>query len=106
MPRNLNIKQGKTYSHPVSLVDENGVGEDWSAYTFTSAIKTTAGGAIATFTIDQTDKANGNIILQLSASTTGGIDEGDYEWDLKATAGSTVDYPLEGRVRVRKRVTT
>ena len=102
--RNLSIYQGDTYSHVVSFIDADGAALD-PADTFTASIETTAGAAVATFTIGTGSAASGTITLSLTSSTTAGISAGDYVWDLQGVTGGTTTTYLAGRVRVRGQVT-
>lgn len=100
--RNLSIYQGDTYSHVVSFIDADGAALD-PVDTFTASIETTAGAAVASFTV--TDNGDNTRTLTLSSSTTAGITAGDYVWDLQGVNGSTTTTYLAGRVRVRGQVT-
>lgn len=104
-PRNLEIYQGDTYTHTVTFQDADGVAIDVSGYTFTGSIETTAGAAVASFTIGTGSAASGTITLSLTSSTTAGISAGDYVWDLQGVTGGTTTTYLAGRVRVRGQVT-
>lgn len=103
-PRNLNIFQGDTYTHQITFVDGDGDVIDLTNYTFTASIETTAGAAVATFSVAN-GGTTGIVTISLSSATTAGIEPGDYLWDLQGVVSGVTTTYLAGRVRVRGQVT-
>lgn len=85
---------------------------DLSDYTITSQIRaaaSTSGELLATFTVDDTDAADGVIVLELSAETTAGLSFSRAFWDVLLVPDSG-DPPLRfpspaGGVRLAEGVT-
>lgn len=90
--RDINIYKGDTYTHTVTLQDSNTSAIDASARTYIAQVKNSAASTevIASFDIDTSDAANGNVVLTLSSTQTRGLKTGNYYYDLEETADSVV----------------
>lgn len=90
--RDINIYKGDTYTHTVTLQDSNTSAIDVSARTYVAQVKNSAASTevIASFDIDTSDAANGNVVLTLSSTQTRGLKTGNYYYDLEETADSVV----------------
>jgi len=81
---------------------------DVSDYTFQAQIRATdtSSTVIATFTIDTTDAATGNIVLSLTAAQTLALTAGSYFWDLRCVdANSVVSRWVSGTATVAGTIT-
>jgi hypothetical protein len=104
---NLNIQSGETVNRQFQWISATGAPFDLTGYTLDSHIRTEyrAPTASAQFTATSPDPTNGYFSLQLSASSSAALTGSCYWYDVRATSGSSVAYPLEGKLTVSPRVT-
>lgn len=104
---NLHIQSGETVIRQFKLLQANGAAYDLSGYTIESEIKAdyTSSTAAATFTATSPDPTNGMINLALDSGSTAALTSSCYFYDIRIITGSSVVYPLEGKVVVSPSIT-
>lgn len=104
---NFTIEQGTTFNRVLTL-QENGSAMNLTGYSVASQIRSTHDSSSVTGTISCTisNASNGEITLTMTNSTTSGIEEGIYVYDIEITSGAgSVTRILEGKVTVSPEVT-
>ena len=105
--RNIEIYQGDTYAHQLSLKNSANAVINISTRTYSGQVrKRRSSSAItATFTSEITDGANGVVVFTLLPNLTSGINPGSYVYDFQETNGAVVTTLLTGNVTVTGEVT-
>ena len=100
--RNIEIYQGDTYAHQLSLKDSANAVINISTRSYAGQIrkKRSSNTVTATFTTQITDGANGVVAFSLAANITSNIASGSYVYDFQETNGSTVTTLITGVVTV------
>ena len=104
---NFTIEQGTTFSRILTL-QENGSAMNLSGYSVASQMRSThdSSTVVATFTASVSNAGNGQITLLMSNSTTSGIEEGMYVYDVEITSGGgLVTRIMQGQVTTTPEVT-
>ena len=104
---NFTIEQGTTFNRVLTL-QENGSAMNLTGYSVASQIRSTHDSSSVTGTISCTisNASNGEITLTMTNSTTSGIEEGIYVYDIEITSGAgSVTRILQGNVTVSPEVT-
>ena len=104
---NFTIEQGTTFSRILTL-QENGSAMNLSGYSVASQMRSThdSSTVVATFTANVSNASNGQITLTMSNSTTSGIEEGMYVYDVEITSGGgVVTRIMQGQVTTTPEVT-
>ena len=104
---NFTLEQGTTFSRLLTLKENDSV-MNLTGYSVASQMRSThdSGTVAATFTAVVSDASNGQITLSMTNSTTSGIEEGIYVYDLEITASTgAVTRILQGQVIVTPEVT-
>ena len=104
---NFTIEQGTTFSRVLTL-QENSSAMNLTGYSVASQMRSThdSSSIVATFTGTVSNASSGQITLSLSNSTTSGIDEAIYVYDVEITSGAgVVTRILEGTITVTPEVT-
>lgn len=97
----LAMYAGDTFSVTVTFTDDAGAVVDKTGSTYRAQVRRTAGSTstLASFTVDDSDIADGVIVCTLAAGlVVASLD--DAVWDLEETTGSVVSTKLAGRVTV------
>jgi hypothetical protein len=104
---NFTIEQGTTFSRVLTL-QENGSAMNLTGYSVASQMRSThdSSTVVATFTANVSNASNGQITLTMSNSTTSGIEEGMYVYDVEITSGGgVVTRIMQGQVTTTPEVT-
>jgi hypothetical protein len=104
---NIQIYQGDTYVHQLSLKNSANAVINISTRTYAGQIrKRSSSDAItATFSTEITDGANGVVVFSLAPNITSNIASGSYVYDFQETNGAVVTTLLKGSVAVIGEVT-
>jgi hypothetical protein len=105
--RNIEIYQGDTYAHQLSLKNSANAVINISTRSYAGQIRKKRSSDIitATFTTEITDGANGVVVFSLAPNITSNIASGSYVYDFQETNGSTVTTLITGNVAVTAEVT-
>ena len=105
--RNIEIYQGDTYVHQLSLKDSANAVINISTRSYAGQVRKrrSSDTITATFTTEITDGANGVVAFSLAANITSNIASGSYVYDFQETNGSVVTTILTGNVAVTAEVT-
>ena len=105
--RDIEIYQGDTYVHQLSLKDSANAVINISSRTYSGQIRKRRSSSTitATFATEITDGANGVVAFSLAANITSNIASGSYVYDFQETNGSVVTTILTGNVAVTAEVT-
>jgi len=105
--RNIEIYQGDTYVHQLSLKNSSNAVINISTRSYAGQIRKKRSSDVitATFVTEITDGANGVVVFSLAANTTSNIASGTYVYDFQETNGATVTTLLTGNVAVTAEVT-
>jgi hypothetical protein len=104
---NFTLEQGATFNRILTL-QENSAAMNLSGYSVASKFRSThdSGTVAGTFTCTISDASNGKITMTMTNSTTSGIEEGMYVYDLEITnSAGTVTRVLQGSITVTPEVT-
>ena len=105
---NFTIEQGATFSRLLTLKENDSV-MNLTGYSVASQMRSThdSNTVVGTFAGTVSNGSGGEITLAMSNSTTGGIEEGIYQYDVEITNGSSgrVTRILQGKVTVTPQVT-
>ena len=105
---NFTIEQGANFTRVLSLKENDSV-MNLTGYSVASQMRSThdSSTVVGTFTGTVTNGSGGEITLLMSNSTTGGIEEGIYVYDIEITNGTSgaITRILQGRVTVTPQVT-
>ena len=104
---NLSIQSGESFNQQFKLLSANGNPYDLTGYTIQSKVKAdyTSSTAAATFVATSPDPTNGMINLALDSGSSAALSSSCYFYDVRIITGSTVYYPLEGKVVVSPSIT-
>jgi hypothetical protein len=105
--RDIEIYQGDTYVHQLSLKDSANAVINISSRTYSGQIRKRRSSSTitATFATEITDGANGVVAFSLAANITSNIASGSYVYDFQETNGAVVTTLLTGNVAVTGEVT-
>lgn len=105
--RNIEIYQGDTYAHQLSLKNNANAVINITARTYSGQIRKRRSSTTitATFTTEITDGANGVVVFTLLPATTANITAGVYVYDFQELNGATVTTLLTGNATVTGEVT-
>ena len=104
---NFTVEQGTTFIRSLSL-QENGSAMNLAGYSVASQMRSThdSSTVVGTISANVTNASAGQLTLSMTASATGGIEEGIYVYDVEITASSgAVNRILQGRVTLTPQVT-
>lgn len=104
----IDIDQGTDFTLDLGIKNDDGTPKDVTGYTFSSSIKKSFYSLypIAIFTVNYTNAATGNIILELSSQETADIKAGRYVFDIKQTdLSGKVERLAEGVATISPQVT-
>jgi hypothetical protein len=105
---NFTIEQGADFTRVLSLKENDSV-MNLTGYSVASQMRSThdSNTVVGAFTGTVSNGSEGEITLAMSNSTTGGIEEGIYQYDVEITNGSSgrVTRILQGKVTVTPQVT-
>ena len=101
---NLTINSGETFNHPLTILSSGGGDLDITGYAVTSMIRKHPESSTMTaeFVVGITSAAKGEINLSLASTTTSGIKQGSYVYDILLTSDvNTKSIVVEGTALVR-----
>jgi len=104
---NFVLDQGATFNRQLTVKDDGTV-MNLTGYSVASKMRSThdSGTVVGTFTCTVSNATGGIILMSMTSSTTAGIEEGIYVYDLEMTSGGgTVTRLMEGTVTVNPEVT-
>ncbi len=104
---NFILEQGATFNRILTL-KENNSAMSLSGYSVASKMRSThdSSTVVGTFTCTISNASAGEITMQMTASTTGAIEEGMYVYDVEITnSAGTVTRIMEGSITVNPEVT-
>jgi len=104
---NFTIEQGATFDRTVT-VQENGAAMNLTGYTPRMQVRSThdSSSIVLTVTCSISDGTGGVIRLQASATTTAGVEEGIYVYDLEIeSSAGVVTRLMQGNATVTPEVT-
>jgi len=104
---NFILEQGATFNRILTL-KENNSAMNLSGYSVASKMRSThdSSTVVGTFTCTISNASAGEITMQMTASTTGAIEEGMYVYDVEITnSAGTVTRIMEGSITVNPEVT-
>ena len=105
--RNIDIYQGDTYVHQLSLKNSSNAVINISTRTYAGQVRKrrSSDTITATFTTEITDGANGVVVFSLTPNVTSSMASGSYVYDFQETNGAVVTTVLTGNVTVTGQVT-
>ena len=104
---NFILEQGATFTRTLT-VQENSSAMNLTGYSVASKMRSThdSGTMVGTFTCTISNATGGVITMNMTSSTTSGIEEGMYVYDIEITSSAgTVTRLMEGTVTVNPEVT-
>ena len=104
---NFTIEQGTTFNRVLTL-QENSSAMNLTGYSVASQIRSThdSSPVVGTISCTLSNASGGEITLTMTNSTTSGIEEGIYVYDIEITSGAgSVTRILQGNVTVSPEVT-
>ena len=104
---NFILEQGATFTRTLT-VQENNSAMNLTGYSVASKMRSThdSSTVVGTFTCTISNASGGVIVMNMTSSITGAIEEAIYVYDLEIASGSgTVTRLLEGEVTVNPEVT-
>ena len=104
---NFILEQGATFTRTLT-VQENSSAMNLTGYSVASKMRSThdSGTVVGTFTCTISNATGGVITMNMTSSTTSGIEEGMYVYDIEITStAGTVTRLMEGTVTVNPEVT-
>jgi len=104
---NFILEQGATFTRTLT-VQENSSAMNLSGYSVASKMRSThdSGTVVGTFSCTISNASGGVITVSMTSSTTSGIEEGMYVYDLEITSSAgAVTRLMEGNVTVNPEVT-
>jgi|TARA_R110001583_G_scaffold3215_1_gene21035 hypothetical protein len=104
---NFILEQGATFTRTLT-VQENGSAMNLTGYSVASKMRSThdSGTVVGTFSCTISNASGGVIVMTMTSSTTGNIEEGMYVYDIEITSSAgTVTRLMEGNVTVNPEVT-
>lgn len=105
--RNIEIYQGDTYAHQLTLKNNANAVINITSRTYSGQIRKRRSSTTitATFTAEITDGANGVVVFSLTPAITSNITSGVYVYDFQEVNGATVTTLLTGNATVTGEVT-
>jgi len=109
--RNIEIYQGDTYVHQVTLKNSANAVINITSRTYSGQIrKRRSSGTIsatiaATFSTEITDGANGVVVFSLTPNITANLRSGIYVYDFQELNGATITTILTGNATITGEVT-
>ena len=105
--RKIEIYQGDTYAHQLTLKDSANAVINITSRTYSGQVRKrrTSDTASATFSSEITDGANGVVVFTLLPAVTANLRPGTYVYDFQETNGSTVTTILTGSAVITGEVT-
>lgn len=105
--RNIEIYQGDTYAHQLTLKDSANAVINITSRTYSGQVRKrrTSDTASATFSSEITDGANGVVVFTLLPAVTANLRPGTYVYDFQETNGSTITTILTGNAVITGEVT-
>lgn len=105
--RHIDIYQGDTYVHQLSLKTSANAVINISSRTYSGQIRKNRSSTVvtATFATEITDGANGVVVFSLAAGNTANIASGTYVYDFQEVNGSVVSTIITGNAAVTAQVT-
>ncbi len=105
--RNIEIYQGDTYAHQLSLKNNANAVINITSRTYSGQIrkKKSSTTITATFNTEITDGANGVVVFSLLPAVTANIVSGSYVYDFQEVNGATVTTILAGNAVITGQVT-
>ena len=104
---NFILEQGATFNRQLTVKDD-GSAMNLTGYSVASKMRSThdSSTVVGTFTCTISNATGGIITMSMTNSTTGGIEEGIYVYDLEMTSGTgVVTRLMQGTVTVNPEVT-
>jgi len=104
---NFILEQGATFNRILTL-KENNSAMNLSGYSVASKMRSThdSSTVVGTFSCTISNASGGVITMNMTANTTGNIEEGMYVYDIEITSSAgTVTRLMEGSVTVNPEVT-
>ena len=104
---NFILEQGATFTRTLT-VQENSSAMDLTGYSVASKMRSThdSSTVVGTFTCTISNATGGVIVMNMTSTTTGAIEEGMYVYDIEITSSTgTVTRLMEGNVTVNPEVT-
>jgi hypothetical protein len=104
---NFILEQGATFTRTLT-VQENSSAMNLSGYSVASKMRSThdSGTVVGTFSCTISNASGGVIVMNMNNSTTAGIEEGMYVYDIEITSSAgTVTRLMEGSITVNPEVT-
>lgn len=102
----IDIAQGETWVLTVTLAEDDGTAIDISGGSGQCQIRTQPGGQVlASPTVTVTDGAAGEFELSLTYTQTAALAFSTAYYDVALTYNSIRQYPIEGRVTLKRRIT-
>ena len=104
---NFILEQGATFTRTLT-VQENSSAMNLTGYSVASKMRSThdSGTVVGTFTCTISNATGGVITMNMTSSTTSGIEEGMYVYDIEITSSAgTITRLMEGTVTVNPEVT-
>ena len=104
---NFILEQGATFTRTLT-VQENSSAMDLTGYSVASKMRSThdSSTVVGTFTCTISNASGGVIVMNMTSSTTGAIEEGMYVYDIEITSSTgTVTRLMEGNVTVNPEIT-
>lgn len=100
--RNISIYKGDTYTHSLTIKNSSNTAIDVSLRTYIAQIKESAAASSAflSFDVDNSNGANGVVVLSLTSNQTSTLKSGKYYYDVQETAGNVVTTLMFGDVTV------
>ena len=105
------VDQGSTHSFTLTYQDANGSGIDLSAHTITMDVRVGFKDSTKAFTlsngsgIDMTNAATGIIVVTISATQSGALNDDVYRYDIEADLAGVVTRLVQGEITVSREVT-
>lgn len=105
--RDIEIYQGDTYAHQLSLKNSANAVINITSRTYSGQIRKRKSSETitATFSTEITDGANGVVVFSLTPATTANVSSGSYVYDFQELNGQVVTTILSGVVLVTGQVT-
>ena len=96
--RNIDIYQGDTYVHQLSLKNSSNAVINISTRTYAGQVRKrrSSDTITATFTTEITDGANGVVVFSLTPNVTSSMASGSYVYDFQETNGATITTLITG----------
>lgn len=105
--RNIEIYQGDTYAHQLTLKNNANAVINITSRTYSGQIRKRRSSETvsATFTAEVTDGANGVVVFSLTPAITANLRSGVYVYDFQEVNGAAVTTILTGNATITGEVT-